>query len=156
MLRLLSPKAQGCKDFSKTILTLSCWYSLDSSRWVLSNDYPCARVSVIFQVFLHHFVLAKLATSSIRLNYYRIPQCLRNVCCNNVRTEIDHAVYSSRISPASHRAPTNPRPSWPAYVLYIEVSWWATHRDKFSDVRCVIFFWTRVMHWMSESSLHHQ
>ena len=29
---------------------------------------PCARVSVFFPVFLHHFLLAKLATSSIRLN----------------------------------------------------------------------------------------
>ena len=35
---------------------------------VLSDEYPCTRVSVIFQVFLHHFVLAKLATSSIRVN----------------------------------------------------------------------------------------
>ena len=29
------------------------------------DEYPCARVSVIFQFFLHHFALAKLATSSI-------------------------------------------------------------------------------------------
>ena len=54
--------------FMKTILTLSCWYSLDSSRCVLSDEYPYARVSVIFQGFLHHFVLAKLASSSIRVN----------------------------------------------------------------------------------------
>ena len=35
----------------KTIWTLSCWYSLDSSWWVLSDEYPYARVSIIFQVF---------------------------------------------------------------------------------------------------------
>ena len=35
----------------KIILTLSCWYSLERSRWVLSDEYPFARVSVIFQVF---------------------------------------------------------------------------------------------------------
>ena len=35
----------------KTILTLSCWYSLNSSRWVLSDEYPFARVSIIFQNF---------------------------------------------------------------------------------------------------------
>ena len=35
----------------KTILTLSCWYSLDSSHWVLSYEYPFARVSIIFKVF---------------------------------------------------------------------------------------------------------
>ena len=38
--------------FLKTIQTLSCWYSL---------------VSVILQGFSHHFVLAKVATSSIRV-----------------------------------------------------------------------------------------
>ena len=31
--------------------TLSCWYSLESSHWVLSDEYPHARVSVIFQLF---------------------------------------------------------------------------------------------------------
>ena len=31
----------------KTIETLPCWYSLDSSRWVLSDKYPFARVSGI-------------------------------------------------------------------------------------------------------------
>ena len=32
----------------KIIQTLSCWYSLNSSRSVLSDEYSCARVSVIF------------------------------------------------------------------------------------------------------------
>ena len=32
----------------KIILTLSCWYSLDSSRRVLLDEYPFARNSVIF------------------------------------------------------------------------------------------------------------
>ena len=66
MLRLLLSKAQGCKDFWKH-LNLSCWHSLDSSPWVLSDGYPCARVSVIYQFFLHHFVFAKLATISKRV-----------------------------------------------------------------------------------------
>ena len=52
----------------KIIGTRSHGYSYESSRWVLSDEYPFARVSVIFQVFLHHFVLDKLATSSIRVN----------------------------------------------------------------------------------------
>ena len=51
------------------LITLSCWYLLESSHLVLSDEYPYARVSVIFQFFSHHFVLAKLATSSIRDNY---------------------------------------------------------------------------------------
>ena len=37
--------------FSKTIGALSCWYSFESSRRVLSYEYPFAGVSVIFQVF---------------------------------------------------------------------------------------------------------
>ena len=48
--------------FLKTIRTLSSWYSLDSSHEVLSDE--CARVSVIFQFFFHHFIFAKLATRS--------------------------------------------------------------------------------------------
>ena len=39
---------------------------------VLSHEYPCARVLVIFQ-FLRHFVLAKLATSSIRVSHWIYP-----------------------------------------------------------------------------------
>ena len=35
----------------KIILTLSYWYSLNSSCWVLSDEYPSARVSVIIHVF---------------------------------------------------------------------------------------------------------
>ena len=56
------------QKFQKTIWTLLCGYSLESSCWALSYEYPFARFSVIFQFFLHHFVLAKLATSSIRVN----------------------------------------------------------------------------------------
>ena len=40
---------------------------LDSSLPVLLDEYPCARVSIIFQDFPHHFVLSKLATCSIRV-----------------------------------------------------------------------------------------
>ena len=39
------------RRFLKTVQTLSSWYSLESSCWVLSYEYPCARVSIIFQVF---------------------------------------------------------------------------------------------------------
>ena len=68
VLRLHLFKAQWYKDIWKKIKTLSCWYSLDSSHWVLSDEYPLPRVAVIFPGFLHHFVLTKLATSSIRVN----------------------------------------------------------------------------------------
>ena len=54
--------------FLKTIETLSCWYTFESSCWVLSDEYPFARVLVILRGYLHLFVLAKLATSSIRVN----------------------------------------------------------------------------------------
>ena len=69
IIRVLSSKAQGCKIFLITIQTLLCWYSLESSHWVLSDEYPCARVSVILQVYFASFLcLAKLATSSIGVN----------------------------------------------------------------------------------------
>ena len=38
--------------FLKIIQTPSCWYSLDSSHWVLSYEYPFARVSIIFRCFV--------------------------------------------------------------------------------------------------------
>ena len=49
MLRLISSKAQKCKRFWKR--SKPCWYSLDSSRWALSDEYPFARGWIIFQVF---------------------------------------------------------------------------------------------------------
>ena len=55
--------------FLKTIETLSCWYSLESSRRVLSYEYPFAQVSIIFSGFLHTYILANLAASSIRVNF---------------------------------------------------------------------------------------
>ena len=50
MLRSLLSKAQGLKDFWKPSKPCD-QYSLDSSRRVLSDEYPFARVSVILQVF---------------------------------------------------------------------------------------------------------
>ena len=55
--------------FLKTIYTLSCWYSLDSSCSALLDEYPCAMVSVIFQGFFASIVLSKLATCSIRVQF---------------------------------------------------------------------------------------
>ena len=56
------------QDFTKTIYTLPCWYSLERFCRVLSDEYTCARVSVTSQLFMHHFVLVKLATCSKRGN----------------------------------------------------------------------------------------
>ena len=53
--------------FLNNICTLSCWYSLDSSHRVLSDECTYARVSVISPGFVHQLVLAKLATSSIKV-----------------------------------------------------------------------------------------
>ena len=36
----------------KIIETLSCRYSLDNSCLVLSDEYPCGRISVVFQDFV--------------------------------------------------------------------------------------------------------
>ena len=59
MLRLLLSKAQGCKNALKP---------LKAVMLVLSDEYQCARVLVIFQVFAS-FCMAKLVTSSIRRFY---------------------------------------------------------------------------------------
>ena len=69
-------QSTSVQRFLETILTLSCWYSLDSSHWVPSDEYPCAIVSIISSGVLHNFVLAKLATTSI--------SCSRKVAANDI------------------------------------------------------------------------
>ena len=54
----------------KIIPTKSSGYSYESPRRELSDEYPFAKVSVIFKVFKNLFVLVKLATSSIRVNVH--------------------------------------------------------------------------------------
>ena len=61
------------RTFLKTISTPSCWYSLDSSHYVFSDEYPYARVSVIFRILSHPFVFAKLVTSRIRVKSQKWP-----------------------------------------------------------------------------------
>ena len=52
---------QRTQRFLKIIWTLPCWYSLDSSRWVLSDEYPCVRVSVILQYFFASFCIGQIS-----------------------------------------------------------------------------------------------
>ena len=67
VLRLLSSNAQGCKDLwnhrNPVMLVLIGKISLSTLRWV-----PICQGFSDFSGFLHYFVLANLATSSIRVN----------------------------------------------------------------------------------------
>ena len=68
MLRLLSSKTQGCKNLwkpSKCCHVGIQWKALAEHY----DEWPCARVLFILSGFLHHFVLAKLATSSKRIMF---------------------------------------------------------------------------------------
>ena len=87
MLKILSSKAKGSKDFWKTPLpkqrdakifenqfnpvklVFIGKLSLSTLRWV-----PMCQGLSIFPGFLHHFVLAKLATSNIRVKLKCINQ----------------------------------------------------------------------------------
>ena len=68
MLPLIAFKAGGCNEFWKP--TKPCHVGI---YWIALTGYSqmssryCARVSVIYLVFLHHFDLAILAMSSIRV-----------------------------------------------------------------------------------------
>ena len=82
MLRLLSSKAQGCKDLWKP--SQPCHVGI---HWIALAEYSQMRsmyqgfnlFSVFFFFFfLHHFVLAKLATSSIRVNPF-MPVATKNI-----------------------------------------------------------------------------
>ena len=54
--------------FENDLIPVMLVFISNSSRVVLSDEYPYARVLVIIQGFLHHFVMAILATRSIRVN----------------------------------------------------------------------------------------
>ena len=75
MLGILSSIAQESKDFLKhlnpVMLVFIGLLSLSTLRWA-----PKYRVSVIFLLFFHHFVLAKLATSSIKVKVHKKPTWL--------------------------------------------------------------------------------
>ena len=67
----------------KTILTLSCWYSLERYPWAL-RWIPMCQSFFHFSGFLHHFVLAKLAISSIRVKI-RLRNVLMSLLVPNSR-----------------------------------------------------------------------
>ena len=68
MLRLLSSKPQGCKNLWKP--SKRCHVGIHLKALAEHYDeWPCARVLFILSGFLHHFVLAKLATSSKRIKF---------------------------------------------------------------------------------------
>ena len=73
VLRLLSSKAQGCKDFWKQ--SKPCHVGNHGKRFAehshMSTHVPGLQS---FSGFLHHFVLAKLATTSIRVKLPRDSQ----------------------------------------------------------------------------------
>ena len=70
MLRLFSSKAKGCKDFfenhpNPVMLNI---------HWIALVEYSQMSTLVpgfqsFIRVFLHHFIMAKLATSRIRVNW---------------------------------------------------------------------------------------
>ena len=67
MLRLLSSKAQGRKDFQKR--SKPCHVGIHPIALAEYSQMSTHLTGIqSFLGFLHHFVLAKLATSSIRVN----------------------------------------------------------------------------------------
>ena len=80
MLRLSSSKTKGCKDFWKP--SKPCHVGI---HWIALAEYSQMNTHMpvfqsFFRFFLHHFVLAKLAISSIRVIHYHrhmfLKQCL--------------------------------------------------------------------------------
>ena len=82
MLRLLSSKAQGCKDYRRP--SKPCHIGI---HWIAlaehSDEYLCARVSIIFSDFCK-IILAKLASSSIRVNRREV-YLSRGICNRKYR-----------------------------------------------------------------------
>ena len=78
---VLSTRTQGFLE--KSIQTLSCWYSLDRAlaKYSRMSTHMCQGFSH-FSGFLHHFVLAKLTTSSIRVKDNQL----------DVKFNLDHTI----------------------------------------------------------------
>ena len=91
--------------FLKTIQTLSCWYSLDSSRWELSDEYPWARISVVVHCFLHHFLLDKFATSSIRVKENIWRRNVKQNITNNTPSNFCKIILNSQVIIKSTKDP---------------------------------------------------
>ena len=90
MLMLRSTKAQDCKDFWKPLKPCHVgWPSLSALCWVsLLQGFKQ------FPAFLHHFVLVKLATSSIRVKRARSVQLM---LYGEHYTYISPRVYCQRV-----------------------------------------------------------
>ena len=67
MLRLISSKAQGCKYFRKPLKPCHVGIHWKALAEYFHMSTICQGFGHFLKVFLHHFVLAKLATSSIRV-----------------------------------------------------------------------------------------
>ena len=67
----------------------------------MSDEYPCAGVSVIFSLFLHNFVLAQLATSSIRIKDKKLTMntMMPMIVLTMMRTAAVSPVNSEPITP---------------------------------------------------------
>ena len=77
-------------------------HSLDSSHRVLSDEYPYARASAIFQGFFHHFLLV---TSIIRVNigcFQTAEQCINGIAhcvlLQGGSTKIENTGYQEYVS----------------------------------------------------------
>ena len=101
--------------FLKTNQVLSYWYWLDSSHWVLSNEYPLLPMCQGFSYesgVLHHFVLAKLATSSIRVK------------CNSQGSYMTYDRLDLFAKPKTHISPLHVPPLiWMEFVRRVLNNW---------------------------------
>ena len=57
---------------------------------MFSDEYQCARVSVILQGFLHLFVLAKLAANSIRVEMWEVKKDKTCKMLSNVASRLNN------------------------------------------------------------------
>ena len=93
MLRLFSSKGQGCKVFQKP--SKPYHVGIHCSHWVLSDEKPMCQGFSNFSRFFHHFVLAKLATSSISVKLFwhvlfaHIFQHLNEMACSQFEADDD-------------------------------------------------------------------
>ena len=114
MLRLLSSIAQGCKP-------LPCHVDI---HWIALTEYSQMKFQSFF-MFLHHFVLANLATSSIRVNSSSI--FFRYIWLKNTVTI---GFYNSFSNISSNRMPFELRPKFMIMIKLVNKTAFKLYRDN--------------------------
>ena len=135
---------------------LLCWYPLDSSHWVLSDEYPCARVSVFFRVFAS-FCFGQISKYTMNTNIWQgldgFQKSLRRCALNKVASALEGLTLIVLVANlANTKRCKNLENDWNPGIWYSSESTQRELSNEYQHDRvkmvfknlCVIALWTKV------------